>query len=155
MKEGLTAITVRTALSSKAFDGSFAIDSGSLQIAAITKADAEVIYQMLRETEATAVVTNDHQPAAMGATVVAAATRECVNALNTIQAPKIDPRPVARTKTSARLLLKVGEAAEILGISPASIRRLIARGELSVNRTLRRVLIPRVELERFALGGDR
>lgn len=56
-------------------------------------------------------------------------------------------------KQRDKLLFKIHEAAPILGISTVSVRRLIARGELAVNRKLRHVLIPRTELERFANGG--
>jgi excisionase family DNA binding protein len=102
------------------------------------------------------VATSDQQPAALGARGLAAATQECVNSQNTIQANSIKSRPVSTgSNTPARLLLKVGETAQILGISTVSVRRLIARGELAVNRKLRHVLIPRTEIERFANGGDR
>jgi len=49
-----------------------------------------------------------------------------------------------------RLLYKISEAAEILGISEMSVRRLIFAGHLKVSRRFRHLLIPRVELERFA-----
>ncbi len=58
-------------------------------------------------------------------------------------------------KQNEKLLFKIHEAAPMLGVSTASVRRLISRGELAVNRKLRHVLIPRAELERFACGGGR
>lgn len=97
-----------------------------------------------------------NQPADKGATVVAAATRERVSSLSENEAQS--PANIVPDKSQLqqrRLLLKISEAAELLGISTASVRRLVARGELAVNRKLRHVLIPRTEIERFANGGDR
>lgn len=48
-----------------------------------------------------------------------------------------------------RLAYSVKEAAEILGVSEKSVRRLIIRGLLRPSRALRHLLIPRKELERF------
>jgi excisionase family DNA binding protein len=49
-----------------------------------------------------------------------------------------------------RLLLGVPEAAELLGgISPTTVRRLIAAGDLPVIRLGTRVLIERKSLERW------
>jgi len=62
--------------------------------------------------------------------------------------PKID---VSQTDGApmSKLVLSVREAAEILGISVSSVRRLIKRGELPiVTLGLDRRLIPRVGLER-------
>ena len=52
--------------------------------------------------------------------------------------------------TTGRLTLKINEAAAMLGVSISTIRRAIARGDLRANRKLRHVLIPVMELERFA-----
>jgi excisionase family DNA binding protein len=49
-----------------------------------------------------------------------------------------------------RLTYKVPEAAKILGINAHTLRRLIARGEIKVIRSLRHPLIPVDELKRFA-----
>lgn len=43
---------------------------------------------------------------------------------------------------TARLTLKVGEAASLLGVSTSTVRRLIARGFLKPLRQLRHLLIP-------------
>jgi excisionase family DNA binding protein len=52
--------------------------------------------------------------------------------------------------------LKLGQAAEYLGLSTISIRRLIKRGLIKPNRALRHILIPIAELERFInTGGER
>jgi hypothetical protein len=53
--------------------------------------------------------------------------------------------------------LKLRDACHYLGgISPVSMRRLIARGLIKSNRSLRHVLIPVAELERFInLGSTR
>jgi len=56
------------------------------------------------------------------------------------------PGPVV---TPLRLAFSVKEAAEILGVSEKSVRRLIIRGLLRPSRALRHLLIPRKELERF------
>lgn len=50
--------------------------------------------------------------------------------------------------------LKIREAAEYLSISQISLRRLICRGLIKPNRSLRHLLIPVVELDRF-LGASR
>ena len=50
--------------------------------------------------------------------------------------------------------LKLKDAAEYLGgVSPMSVRRLIKRGLLKPNRTLRHILIPVSELQRFLESG--
>ena len=46
------------------------------------------------------------------------------------------------------------ETAELLKISVSSVRRLIARGELRVNRKLRHLRIPRSELHQFLMIED-
>jgi len=63
-------------------------------------------------------------------------------------APSIPVKPVI--STTGRLTLKINEAAATLGVSISTIRRAIARGDLRANRKLRHVLIPVIELERFA-----
>jgi excisionase family DNA binding protein len=50
---------------------------------------------------------------------------------------------------SARLV-KVPQAAEMLALSIPTLRRLIKRGEIRVNRKTRHCLIPISEVERFA-----
>lgn len=48
-----------------------------------------------------------------------------------------------------RLAYKVHEAARILGVSDSTIRRQIKNGLIKVNRTIRHVLIPAKELQKF------
>lgn len=48
-----------------------------------------------------------------------------------------------------RLSYKISEAATALGVSPASIRRLIARGIIKPVRILRHVLVPASELRKI------
>lgn len=48
-----------------------------------------------------------------------------------------------------RLAYSVKEAAEILGISEKTIRRLVVSGELHVSRKIRHLIIPKTELERL------
>ena len=48
-----------------------------------------------------------------------------------------------------RLAFSVKEAAEILGVSEKTIRRLVARGLLRSSKALRHLLIPKKEIERF------
>jgi len=52
--------------------------------------------------------------------------------------------------------LKLKDACEYLGgISASSVRRLIKRDLLTPNRTLRHILIPTAELDRFLTEGQR
>jgi len=53
----------------------------------------------------------------------------------------------------AQRALKIRQAAEYLGLSTVSIRRLIRRGLIRPNRALRHILIPVSELERFINAG--
>jgi len=48
-----------------------------------------------------------------------------------------------------RRAYKIQEAAEIIGVKPISIRRLISRGLLKPCRVLRHVLIPGAEIDRL------
>jgi hypothetical protein len=48
--------------------------------------------------------------------------------------------------------LKLRQAANYLGVSQISVRRLIRRGLIKPNRALRCLLIPIAELERFLEG---
>ena len=50
---------------------------------------------------------------------------------------------------SARLV-KIPQGAEMLSLSIPTLRRLIKRGEIRVNRKTRHCLIPISEIERFA-----
>jgi|GEM_PF-1257688 excisionase family DNA binding protein len=52
------------------------------------------------------------------------------------------------------LLLKVPQAAKLLGLHISSLDRLIARGELKPIVKLRHRLIPRSEIERFLNSGN-
>ena len=47
------------------------------------------------------------------------------------------------------LAYSIQNTAETLGVSTQSVRKLIERGELKIRRVGVRVLIPRIELERF------
>jgi len=52
--------------------------------------------------------------------------------------------------------LKIKDAAQYLGgVSTVTIHRLIRRGLLKPNRSLRHLLIPLTELNRFLEAGDR
>jgi excisionase family DNA binding protein len=51
--------------------------------------------------------------------------------------------------------LKLKEAANYLGVSIISIRRLIKRGLIKPNRALRHLLISVTELDRFLAEGQR
>ena len=48
-----------------------------------------------------------------------------------------------------RLAYSLGETAELLGVSPSTIRRLLLRGLLRSSNALRTKLIARKEIERF------
>ncbi|MCW5557810.1 MAG: helix-turn-helix domain-containing protein [Verrucomicrobiae bacterium] len=58
------------------------------------------------------------------------------------QASSVDP-------LRGRLAYSVRETAAALGVSEKTIRRLIDRGLLRVSRSLRHILIPRAEIDRF------
>lgn len=60
-----------------------------------------------------------------------------------------DDRERAAGLLSSRLALSVRETASVLGVSEKTIRRLIDRRLLRVSRSLRHILIPRSEIERF------
>jgi excisionase family DNA binding protein len=63
------------------------------------------------------------------------------------------PPVVGRTLNQGALKLK--DACEYLGgISPITVRRLIKRKQLRPNRTLRHILIPVAELDRFLVEGQ-
>ena len=57
--------------------------------------------------------------------------------------------PLSSTSQLPRLAYSIREAAEILGVSEKSIRRLIDRGMIRPSRALRHLLIPSKELDRF------
>jgi excisionase family DNA binding protein len=48
-----------------------------------------------------------------------------------------------------KLAHTVPETAEILGISTRSVHRLLNRGLLRASKALRKILIPRTEIEKF------
>jgi excisionase family DNA binding protein len=48
-----------------------------------------------------------------------------------------------------KLAHTVTETADILGISTRSVHRLLKRGLLRASKALRKILIPRVEIEKF------
>jgi hypothetical protein len=71
----------------------------------------------------------------------------------TITQPPVSSRPDG---TFNRGALKLKAACEYLGcISPSSLRRLIKRGLLKPNRTLRHLVFSIAELDRFLLEGQR
>jgi excisionase family DNA binding protein len=59
------------------------------------------------------------------------------------------------TVPATRGALKLREAAKYLGgVSQITVRRLIERGLIKPNRSLRHLLIPVSELDRFLAGGQ-
>jgi excisionase family DNA binding protein len=56
--------------------------------------------------------------------------------------------PIVPPDNSARLV-KIPQAAQMLSLSIPTVRRLIAQGDLRVNRKVRHLLIPISEIERF------
>ena len=59
------------------------------------------------------------------------------------------------TVPATRGALKLKEAAKYLGgVSQITVRRLIERGLIKPNRSLRHLLIPVSELDRFLAGGQ-
>lgn len=57
--------------------------------------------------------------------------------------------PMYSQTSGQKLALSRVEAAEVLGISPITIDRLVRRGLLNPSRATRRPLFPTWELERF------
>jgi excisionase family DNA binding protein len=55
----------------------------------------------------------------------------------------------SRSSAVARLAFSVSEAAQMLGVSDKTVRRLIDRKLLRVSRALRHLRIPKTELDRF------
>ena len=53
------------------------------------------------------------------------------------------------TEDFPRLAYSVGEVAQMLGVCPKTVRRLIDRGLIRASRKLRHLMIPRTEVERF------
>jgi excisionase family DNA binding protein len=60
--------------------------------------------------------------------------------------------PAPRTRDDAPLLLRIPEAARLLGISRTTMYQLVARGEVPVLRIGRSVRISRVAVERLVAG---
>jgi excisionase family DNA binding protein len=50
------------------------------------------------------------------------------------------------------LLLRISEAAELLGVSRSTLYQLVARGDLAVVKIGRSVRVPRTAVEQVALG---
>lgn len=65
-----------------------------------------------------------------------------MNALKETEVTKVAP-------ALPRLAYSLKEAAQILGISEKSVRRLVDRNLLRPSRALRHLLIPHSEIERF------
>ena len=61
--------------------------------------------------------------------------------------PKV--RDSGEDPLKGRLAMSVRETAMALGLSDKTIRRLIDRGLLRASRSLRHILIPRTEIDRF------
>ena len=57
--------------------------------------------------------------------------------------------PPSSPPTAPRLAFSVSEAAQMLGVSDKTIRRLIDRKLLRASRALRHLRIPKTELDRF------
>lgn len=53
------------------------------------------------------------------------------------------------TDAIVRKAYSIQETAEILGVSPNSIRRLVDRRQIRASRALRHLLIPATEIDRF------
>jgi excisionase family DNA binding protein len=64
-------------------------------------------------------------------------------------ADKTPSRTEGREMSGHRLAYSTREAAELLGVSEKTIRRLVVRGLLRSSKALRHLLIPKKEIERF------
>jgi excisionase family DNA binding protein len=65
-----------------------------------------------------------------------------------------EERVTERVQTNERLVLRVEEAAAMLGISRNLAYELVGRGELPAVRLGRRIVVPRAAIETL-LGGQR
>lgn len=74
---------------------------------------------------------------------------ETLNPLPTPAPVPLAPSPTPPPMEASRLAYTVQEAAQMLGVSDKTVRRLIARRLLRVSRALRHLRIPKGELERF------
>jgi excisionase family DNA binding protein len=59
------------------------------------------------------------------------------------------PKPKDNLPLSGRMAYKINEAAQLIGVSDNSIRRLIERGQLKAIGSLRHILIPHSAIEEF------
>ena len=66
--------------------------------------------------------------------------------------PMVGPDGHGADKTLPRISYKINEAAKIVGVSPITIRRAIARGLLKPCRAFRHPLIPADQLQKL-IGG--
>lgn len=82
----------------------------------------------------------------------------CGHALVTVDLPTMPELPASapphRPRDDAPLLLRIPEAARLLGIGRTTLYQLVARGEVPVLRIGRSVRISRVAVERLAGAGD-
>lgn len=62
--------------------------------------------------------------------------------------PKSESGPAA-AETLPKLAFSIPEAAQMIGVSVVTIRRLLRRGKLRCLDSLRHKIIPLVEIERF------
>jgi excisionase family DNA binding protein len=68
--------------------------------------------------------------------------------------PQVPSAPPARMEPKDKLLFGKREAAAMLSISVRTLDRLLASGHIRHRRVGKKVLISRIEIEKFAKGGD-
>lgn len=62
---------------------------------------------------------------------------------------QIFQQPPPKSVGTKKLAVKLDEAAEMLSVSPQTVRRLVVNGSLKASRKTRHILIPVTELERL------
>jgi excisionase family DNA binding protein len=67
---------------------------------------------------------------------------------------QVTSAPPARMEPKDKLLFGKREAAALLSIGVRTLDRLIASGRIRHKRVGKKILISRIEIEKFAKGGD-
>jgi excisionase family DNA binding protein len=80
---------------------------------------------------------------------VSEALRETLREFQLPRPTQVGQQNASKHVESKKLAVKIDEAAEMLSLSTATVRRLVADGSLKVSRKTRHVLIPIEELKRM------
>ena len=80
---------------------------------------------------------------------VSEALRETLREFQLPKPTQVVQQNTAKPAESKKLAVKIDEAAEMLSLSTATVRRLVANGSLKVSRKTRHLLIPIEEIKRM------